>query len=160
MNSLTINKNKLQMTGFISSYSIKAEIITLVYNNRRLTKTNNKYRSYFVYICIGLLEIFLLCLWTLIGDKIEKRVAHIEQIGYYEYDNCSLGKEGLLSMIFVIDFALLSLPIITSYFGRKSTFFFFFFIFFFKKKIFFFFFFLILLLIIIIIIIYSIYINQ
>jgi len=145
MNSLTINKNKLQMTGFISSYSIKAEIITLVYNNRRLTKTNNKYRSYFVYICIGLLEIFLLCLWTLIGDKIEKRVAHIEQIGYYEYDNCSLGKEGLLSMIFVIDFALLSLPIITSYFGRKSTFFFFFFFFFilniFNNNFLFFFFF-------------------
>ncbi|ORX60989.1 hypothetical protein BCR36DRAFT_407975 [Piromyces finnis] len=106
------------MTGFISSYSIKAEIIISVFKNRSLKKSNNKYRSYFVYILISIIELVLLSIWTF-GNKIEKRIAYIENIGYYEYDSCSLGSEGILTMIFVVEFSLLGLSIIMAYLGKN-----------------------------------------
>ncbi|ORX49381.1 hypothetical protein BCR32DRAFT_298617 [Anaeromyces robustus] len=112
------------MTGFISSYSIKAQIIISLYNN--LVKStiikkvnNNNYKSYILYIIFSIVQLFLLTFWTFTQKGVETKQKYLEDVGYYDYTYCSLGNETLLIIIFGFDYILLVLSIILAYRGRQ-----------------------------------------
>eukprot|EP00833_Pecoramyces_ruminatium_P017875 jgi/Orpsp1_1/1191907/evm.model.d7180000089309.1 len=106
------------VTEFISTYSIKLEIILSVYSNRNLTKINNKFKSYSLYIIACCVQFLLLIAWTFTQNGVEKKQKYLKNLGLYDYYKCSNGNEMLLTVIFGIDFALLILSVFMAYRGR------------------------------------------
>ncbi|ORX82022.1 hypothetical protein BCR32DRAFT_292924 [Anaeromyces robustus] len=106
------------ITGFISSYSIKSEIIISVYNNRNITKSNNKYRSFLSYIIMGIIQTILLIIWTFTQKGVIQKERFKDNINY-SYDICSYGNEYIITIIYSIDYILLLISIFMAYRGRK-----------------------------------------
>ncbi|ORX41902.1 hypothetical protein BCR36DRAFT_374898 [Piromyces finnis] len=110
----------ISMTGYICSYSIKAEIIVSIYSNRRLSmKSNIQNKSYLVYILLSIIQFFLLSLWTIKNKGIELHQLYLDNVGYYTVSSCSYGNLNILNIIFSIDYLLLFLSITISYRGRN-----------------------------------------
>ncbi|ORX63774.1 hypothetical protein BCR32DRAFT_273335 [Anaeromyces robustus] len=63
-------------------------------------------------------------LW--IGKYSNIKLKYIENVGNAEIEECSLGKEYLLKVIFLFDYVLLALSIITSYQGRINYYYYYF----------------------------------
>jgi len=112
----------IKITGLICAYSIKSEIVISVYHNMNITKVNNKYKSYFVYIVAAILQFIFLIIWTSTQKGVIKKERNLNKIGNYEVDICSIGNESILSIIFGIDFLLLFIAITMAYRGRNSEF--------------------------------------
>eukprot|EP00833_Pecoramyces_ruminatium_P018411 jgi/Orpsp1_1/1192443/evm.model.d7180000093286.1 len=108
------------MTGFISSYSIKSKIIISIFNNRNLIKLNHKYKSYIIYIIIGIIQFLLLTFWTFTQKGIETKERLIKDTSvFYEYQKCSNGNVYIFSLIFLVDYVLLLISIYIAYRGRN-----------------------------------------
>jgi len=107
------------ITGLISSYSIKSEIIISIYNNKKLTQSNYKMRTYLLYVIIFIFQLILLTWWTFTHKGVEERESYIKDVGSYKYNACSIGNENILTLIFLIDYTLLVISIIMSYRGRN-----------------------------------------
>jgi len=107
------------LTFIICSYSIKSEIIISIYNNKKLTTTNVKNKSYLKYIILSVSQVVLLIIWTITHEGIVSVRDNIEKIGYFNYNSCSTGNLYILSSIFILEYALLIVSIIVSYQGRN-----------------------------------------
>ncbi|ORY86449.1 hypothetical protein LY90DRAFT_663100 [Neocallimastix californiae] len=107
------------ITGLISSYSIKSEIIISIYNNKKLTQSNYKMRTYLLYVFIFIFQLILLTWWTFKHDGVTEKESYIKNVGSYKYNTCSIGNENILTLIFLIDYTLLVISIIMSYRGRN-----------------------------------------
>jgi len=108
----------------ICSYSIKSEIITSIYNNKKLTSLNNKFKSHLIYIVIAIFQLIFLVIWTFTQKGIVITEKYLHGIGYYNEKKCSIGNENILNIIYSFDYVLVILSIYNTYRGRNSKYFF------------------------------------
>jgi len=90
-----------------------------VYNSQKLTKTDYKNKSYYVYILLPIFQLVLLIIWTITQNEYTQKRKY-SKIAYYDYKICSYKNNSILNIIYAIDFILSVISIIISYKGRKS----------------------------------------
>ncbi|KAL6607703.1 hypothetical protein U3516DRAFT_15133 [Neocallimastix sp. 'constans'] len=105
--------------GFICSYSIKANAIITVYNNNNMKSVNKKSKDIFYYITIFIIQIFLLSIWSIFHKGLNIKHSKLFNIGYYDYSVCSYGDKNIITIIFLIDYILVLISIISAYKGRN-----------------------------------------
>jgi len=108
------------MTGYICSYSVKTEMIISIYNNRRLTMSNIKNKTHYVYYLFLIFQLVLLILWTLTNEGIGTKLKYINNVGRYTDQVCSTGDPYIINLMFITGYLLLMISIINTYRGRNS----------------------------------------
>ncbi|ORX49001.1 hypothetical protein BCR36DRAFT_371064 [Piromyces finnis] len=89
-----------------------------------LSNYNNyiKYKTTIIFVVLPICQIILLIFWTITNKNgIDKERMRLENVGIYYKDVCSTGNKYFLNSMFIIDYALLLLSIISSYKGRNNV---------------------------------------
>jgi len=105
--------------GFICSYSIKIKTINWIYNNKDVTKLRKKDRIVLRHLLLTACQYLILVIHSFSHHSLGKVQKKIEDVGYYDYAVCPRCNKLLISLIFLIDYIIVALTIISAYQGRN-----------------------------------------
>jgi len=86
-----------------------------------MKSVNKKSKDIFYYITIFIIQIFLLSIWSIFHKGLNIKHSKLFNIGYYDYSVCSYGDKNIITIIFLIDYILVLISIISAYKGRNSN---------------------------------------